>query len=340
MSTPGAQGAYTCPFCRMASEGASHTCPHCGAPVDVTLRVSDSGWLEQPPIRDMARIRFGHSTCQISGKYVPVAEMDLRDEDWVYFSHHSLLHTDTNVSLNNLPMKGGWKRLRAGLPLMMMFAKGPGHVAFSADLPGETLAVPLAPGRAIDVVEHSFLVATGNVEYQWENANVWFTTRDGDDVEWHYPVGQTMDRFTAAGSNGLLLLHAPGNTFIRDLGPDQRILVQPGALVWKDQSVAMFLHFEYPGGAYWYSSARWQAKTTWLALQGPGRIAVKSVFERPEHTGYVYQHSGATQMSWNSGASQGFQSGRGAAGQVAKGLIAGGLGGILGSAISSIFDDN
>ena len=102
----------------------------------------------------------------------------------------------------------------------------------------------------------------------------------------------------------------------------------------------MFLHFEYPGGAYWYSSARWQAKTTWLALQGPGRVAVKSVFERPEHTGYVYQHSGATQMSWNSGASQGFQSSRGSGGQVARGLLGGALGGILGSAISSILDDD
>jgi hypothetical protein len=100
----------------------------------------------------------------------------------------------------------------------------------------------------------------------------------------------------------------------------------------------MFLHFEYPGGAYWYSSARWQAKTTWLALQGPGRVAVKSVYERPEHTGYVYQHSGATQMSWNSGPTQGFGSPWG--GQVARGFIAGGLGGILGSAISSMFDDS
>ena len=42
----------------------------------------------------MARIRFSRSTCQISGTYVPVAEMGLHDEDWVYFSHHVLLHTD------------------------------------------------------------------------------------------------------------------------------------------------------------------------------------------------------------------------------------------------------
>jgi uncharacterized protein (AIM24 family) len=298
MSMPPADGAYTCPYCRMVSEGERGACPHCGAPVDVRLRVSDSGWIEQPPIRDMARIRFSRSTCQISGTYVPVADMGLHEDDWVYFSHHVLLHTDPRVRLDNLPMRGAWKRMRAGMPLIMMRAQGPGHIAFSADEPGETLAVPLRAGQAIDVVEHRFLVATGNVGYEWENSNVWFTTQDGDDTEWHYPVGRTMDRFTAAGGNGLLLLHGPGNTFIRDLAPGQRILVQPGGLIWKDQTVAMFLHVEYPRGAYWFSSARWQAKSIWLTLQGPGRVAVQSVFERPETVGAVKQTSGATTQHW------------------------------------------
>ena len=228
MSMPPAQGAYTCPYCRMASGGGERTCPHCGAPVDVRLKVTESGWIEQPPIRDMARIRFSRSTCQISGAYVPVAEMGLHDDDWVYFSHHSLLHTDPQVRLDTLPMKGGWKRMRAGLPLIMMRAQGPGHIAFSADHPGETLALPLHPGQAVDVVEHRFLVATGNVGYDWHNARVWFTTGSGNDQETHYPVGQTMDTFVASGGPGLLLLHAPGNTFIRDLAPHQQILVQPG----------------------------------------------------------------------------------------------------------------
>ena len=274
MTMPPAQAAYTCPYCRMASDGGGGTCPACGAPIDVRLKVSDSGWVEQPPIRDLAHIRFGHSTCQVSGMYVPVAEMALHDEDWVYFSHHVLLHTDPNIRLGALPMKGGWQRMRAGMPLIMMRAQGPGHIAFSADAPGETLAVPLSAGRAIDVVEHRFLVATGNVAYQWQNSNIWFTTQDGDDEEWHYPLGKTIDQFAATGGNGLLLLHAPGNTFIRDLAPRQRILVQPSGLIWKDQSVRMFLHFEYPHGQYWFSSSRYQAKATWLTLEGPGRVAI------------------------------------------------------------------
>ena len=102
MSTPTA--TYTCPYCRIPSDGRGGTCPHCGAPVDVRERVSDSGWAEQPPIRDMARIHFSRSTCQIIGKYVPVAEMDLHDDDWVYFSHHVLLHTDPRVRLDTMRM--------------------------------------------------------------------------------------------------------------------------------------------------------------------------------------------------------------------------------------------
>ena len=81
MSTP--TSTYTCPYCRIPSDGSGGTCPHCGAPVDVRERVSDSGWAEQPPIRDMARIRFNRSTCQIIGKYVPVAEMSMHEDDWV-----------------------------------------------------------------------------------------------------------------------------------------------------------------------------------------------------------------------------------------------------------------
>jgi uncharacterized protein (AIM24 family) len=296
MTTPTA--TYTCPYCRIPSDGAGGTCPHCGAPVDVRERVSDSGWAEQPPIRDMARIHFSRSTCQIIGKYVPVAEMNLHDDDAVYFSHHVLLHTDPRVRLDTMRMASGWNRMLAGMPLIMMTAQGPGHIAFSADRPGETLAVPLQHNQAVDVVEHRFLVATSNVTYRWENSGIWFTTQNGNDQEYHYPLGMTMDRFWAQGGPGLLLLHAPGNTFIRDLGPRDRILIQPSGLIWKDPQVRMSLHFEYPHGAYWFSSARWQAKSVWLALEGPGRVAIQSVFERPEMVGQVINCCRSTTQVW------------------------------------------
>jgi uncharacterized protein (AIM24 family) len=298
MSIPEGTSHYTCPYCRMDSDGTANSCSSCGAPVDIRLKVSNSGWAKQPPIKDMARIRFNRSTCQISGTFVPVAEINLDGQDSVYFSHHVLLHTDEQVKLETMKMGGGWNRVLAGMPLIMMTASGPGHIAFSADHPGETLAIPLKQGQAVDVVEHRFLLATSNVNYQWERAGVWFTTQDGDEHEWHYPLGQMMDRFTAHDAHGLLLLHGPGNTFIRDLQPGQSILVQPNGLIYKDTTVRMHLHFEYPRGQYWFSSARWQAKSMWLRLQGPGRVAIQSVFEPPEMVGAVVNSSPATTHYW------------------------------------------
>jgi uncharacterized protein (AIM24 family) len=298
MAMPPTQGAYSCPYCRISSDTVDLTCPHCGAPVDVREHVSDSGWGEQPAIRDMARLHFSRSTCQISGKYVPVADFGLHEDDWVYFSHHVLLFMSPTVRTEALPMAGGWNRVLAGMPLVMMRAAGPGHIAFSHDDPGETIAVPLQANQMIDVAEHRFLVATGNVNYQWHQSNIWYNTQNGDDQETHYPMGMMLDRFTAQAGPGLLLLHSPGNVFIRDLAQGQSILVQPSALIYKDPSVQMQLHFEYPAGAYWFSSSRMQTKTAWLTLYGPGRVAVQSVFRRPEMVGYVVSSSGATQQRW------------------------------------------
>lgn len=296
-SMPGGN-AYTCPYCRMTSQGDGHTCPMCGAPIDIRLKISSSGWVKQPAIRDMARIRFNRSTCQISGMFVPAAEMKLDADDWVYFSHHSLLHADSQVRLEAIKMAGGWNRRLAGIPLIMMKAQGPGFIAFSANRPGETLAIPLQANQSVDVVEHRLLLATGNIGYQWNQSGVWFSTKSGDDTETHYPLGRFIDRFTAHNMPGLLLLHGPGNSFVRDLAPGQRILVQPGALIWKDPSVQMFLHFEYPRGRYWFSSARWQAKSIWLTLQGPGRIAIQSAFHHLHQVGSVYRSSNSTRQQW------------------------------------------
>jgi uncharacterized protein (AIM24 family) len=181
----------------------------------------------------------------------------------------------------------------------MMTAQGPGHIAFSADAPGETIAVPLQHNQAVDVVEHRFLVATGNVNYQWENSGIWFTTQSGDDQEYHYPLGRTMDRFWAQGGPGLLLLHAPGNTFIRDLRQGETLLVQPSSLLYRDVTVRVALHLEYPrntGLSFWRSS--WSYRTIWVRLWGPGRVAVQSVYQPPEDTEAIRRHSYATTHRW------------------------------------------
>jgi uncharacterized protein (AIM24 family) len=293
-----APGSYTCRYCRLPSDGTATACPHCGAPVDVTARVSDSGWQEQPAIRDMARIQFGRSTCQVEGTYVPSADFGLVGDDLIYFSHHTLLWTEPSVQLQAMPMAGGYNRMLAGMPLVMMQASGPGHVALSDDHPGEVIALPLAHGGSVIVREHRFLAATGSVSYAWEQSNVWYTTQHGDDEDVEYPLGQFVDRFTAEGGPGLLLLHSPGNTFIRDLGPGETICIQPTALLYADPSIRMWLHFEYPNAGPLTWGGTYSYRNVWLRLGGPGRVAMQSVFERPENNGYIRRHSPATQTQW------------------------------------------
>jgi uncharacterized protein (AIM24 family) len=258
--------------------------------VNVKLAVTDSGWTELPPIRDMAKIQFGQSFCQIEGKFVPVADFNLAPTDGVYFTHHLLLWKDDAVPITAMKLAKGWTRLFAGLPLIMTEAKGPGRIAFSKDKPGELIALPLEPGRSVDVREHVFMIATTTVQYDWFQTGIWFTTQNGKDTETHHPIGKYMDRFTAGDAPGLLLLHGAGNVFVRNLDPGQTILIKPTALLFKDPTVRMHLHFEHPGGT-WKSWRLWGNRYLWLRLEGPGRVAVQSNFEPIEDPGYNLQRT-------------------------------------------------
>ena len=266
MSMPPAQGAYACPYCRLASDGGSRTCPHCGAPVDVRLKVSDSGWMEQPPIRDMARIRFSRSTCQISGEYVPVAEMGLHDDDWVYFSHHVLLWKEPQVPMSALNTGGGMKRMLGGMPHILSVAHGPGRVAFSRDHAGEVVVLPLHPSMELDVREHAFLAGTHSLTYS-------FVRIKGLANVLHGGGGMYMDRFVTHQEPGLLLLHGYGNVFQKTLQPGEKIMVEPGGFLYKDSSVTM-------------NAVKQNVKTGLLGghsmylaeMTGPGRVGIQSMY--------------------------------------------------------------
>jgi uncharacterized protein (AIM24 family) len=304
-AVPHTGASQKCQWCGAvfdASSGASANCPKCGAALQArSATPSLSGWLELPPRKDMAKLQFGNSSCQIEGLYVPAAEMNLAPEDSVYFSHHVLLWMDPQVRISTMSMKGGWKRMFAGLPLIMTQAQGPGHIAFSKDEPGELIALPLQPGQAVDVREHMFLAATSNIQYDWFAIQVWYQVQNDKEVETFYPVGTLMDRFFAPASPGLLLLHAGGTVLVRTLAPGESILVKPTALVFKDPTVQMQLHLEHPNAGL-FSWGAWQARSIraiWLTLTGPGRVAIQSVFERMEQeNGNIVYTSYATTQYW------------------------------------------
>jgi uncharacterized protein (AIM24 family) len=269
-----AAAQYVCPYCRTASGGGAPSCPACGSPVDLALKTTPSGWIELPPARDMAHIQCGRSSVQIAGTVAAAAEFTLAQGDGVYFAHHELLWKEPGVTVTQRSLKGAWKRMLAGLPVHMLDAVGPGRIAFSRDAAGETLAIPLQAGTEVDVREHLFLVATHSVTYNWMQSGIWFQTGTGDERETHHPIGPLLDRFSAPAGPGLLLVHAHGNAFVRLLAPGEPLFVKPSALLYKDTSVAMWLHFSRPhgGGGRW----NWGERYMWLGLKGPGRVAIQS----------------------------------------------------------------
>ncbi|HZL38245.1 MAG TPA: AIM24 family protein [Tepidisphaeraceae bacterium] len=287
-----------CPWCAAAVGHDQLSCPACGASLTFTPRRDDSGWIELPPIKDMARLRVGSSTCQIEGSYVPVADFNLAHGDSVYFSSHMMLWRDVELVVQPLVLPQAINRWFSGLQVVISEAAGPGHIALSFDEPGEIIAVPLQPGQSIDVREHAFLAATHQVSYDWAPTGACFYTGSGEDQKPHFATGQYLDRFAAAEKPGLLLLHAGGNAFIRDLRDGEWLLVRPGSFLFKDLSVRMGMHMDLI-----QRTVGWQ-QFIWLQLVGPGRVAVQSAYPRVEGHESITGTSGPVPGAWE-GRSQG-----------------------------------
>lgn len=260
-----------CQWCHSQNPPDTTSCLVCGAPQDQRNRVSDSGWREAPRLRDMTEFRFSQSTCQVEGELVPVAELSLGPQDWVYFEHHIMLWKDELVPLTAMNTGGGFKRTLGGIPFVLTVAQGPGRVAFSRDAPGEMVVLPLHPNMELDVREHAFLVATGNIQYSFVQIKGLVNLLHGGN-------GMYMDRFVAAQQPGLLLLHGNGNVFERFLRPGEKIMVEPGAFLYKDSTVQMqAFQMNIKTGVL--------RRGMYLAeMTGPGRVGIQSM--------YVHHHSG------------------------------------------------
>jgi hypothetical protein len=228
-----------CRYCRHPAASESLSCPLCGAAVDI--RVTSSGWMEQPVIQSMTRIRCGNTRCQIAGTLTPMAEFDLAPDDWVYFAPHALLWADTATTLEVAPVpssydpaaRRGHDPRPADLPRSLLEGHGPGHIGVSENRAGELSAVPLAKGQSVHILENQFLCATGSVSYRYLRCPIHYRKYSrGGEHECEYPSGRYHYRFTASGGPGLLLLHAAGNVFVRDLTETESILVQSGSPVY------------------------------------------------------------------------------------------------------------
>jgi uncharacterized protein (AIM24 family) len=265
----------------------------CGAPLDVTYRVSDSGWAEAPRLRDMTEFRFSNSTCQIEGEIVPVAELALAEGDAVFFEHHVMLWKEPQVPMSMMNTGGGMKRLLGGMPFIVHVAQGPGRIALSRDAAGEVVVLPLHPSMEIDVREHAFLAATHSVTYS-------FVRIKGLANVLHGGSGMYMDRFVTQQWPGLLLLHGYGNVFQKTLQPGEKIMVEPGGFLYKDSSVTMnAVKLNVKAGLM---HSMYMAEMT-----GPGRVGIQSMYV---HHGSEPEATSATTQSkrggWGAVAGLGF----------------------------------
>ena len=205
---------------------------------------------------------------------------------------------------------------RAGLPIVMVQATGPGH---DRVLPrhGRRDHRPTGAGRrgrrrprAPPARRHA------GVGYDWYDSGIWYSTsgRDPADTAPGPACSRwaSTDRATTTTRNAAtrplalpggpvprpvhrrrparaVLIAAGGNAFIRDLAEGETILVKPPALLFKDPTVAMQMHVEYPhaGMKFWRS---WGNRYLWLRLWGPGRVGLESPYDRRGSRHRLPQH--------------------------------------------------
>jgi uncharacterized protein (AIM24 family) len=224
-------------------------------------------------------LRVADMTITIDGELVPVVDIMLGNQLPIYFEHHILLWKHPGVQIGFKSLRGMAKRFFSGMQIFLTEAQGPGNIAFSRDSVGQIVALRLQPGQMVEVREHQFLVATGNVEYGFTYmksvANILFSR-----------TGLFIDQFTAQGSEGMVLLHGYGNVFEKMLGPGETLDVEPGAWLWKDPGVRMDVTSvagSQRGGGFLGAIGGLVAGASIVLnrFTGPGRVGIQSMSYHP-----------------------------------------------------------
>ncbi|MBX5456853.1 MAG: AIM24 family protein [Thermogemmatispora sp.] len=229
-------------------------------------------------------LQVADMSISIEGELVPVVDIMLGSQMPIYFEHHILLWKHPGVQIGFKSLKGAARRFFAGLQIFLTEAYGPGNIAFSRDSVGQIVALRLQPGQTVEVREHQFLVATGNIEYD-------FTFVQGISNILFSRTGFFIDRFTAVGSEGVLLLHGYGNVFEKMLAPGEALDIEPGAWLWKDPSVQMTVTTvagsQRVGGILGAIGGFVAgASITLNRFIGPGRVGIQSMtYHPPQYEG-------------------------------------------------------
>jgi uncharacterized protein (AIM24 family) len=224
-------------------------------------------------------LKVGDITITIEGELVPVVDVMLGNQLPIYFEHHILMWKHPGVQISFKSMKGMAKRMFAGLQVFLTEAQGPGNIAFSRDTVGQIVGLRLQPGQMVEVREHQFLIATGNVDYG-------FTFMKGAANILFSGTGLFIDQFTARGNEGMVLLHGYGNVFEETLAPGETLDVEPGAWLWKDPSVKMTtttVGGSQKGGGLMGAIGGLVGGSSFILnrFTGPGRLGLQSMSYHP-----------------------------------------------------------
>jgi uncharacterized protein (AIM24 family) len=205
-------------------------------------------------------------TYHIAGELVPVLHLELGRMP-VYFEHHILLWKDPTVQIGIKPLGGVFKRVIAGMPIVMVQAMGPGQIGFSRDGAGHVFGIHLHARQSIDVREHQWLAATDSLQFTFNRvkgfANMMFSG-----------TGIFIDTFTCVQPEGILWIHGYGNVFELTLGPGQQIDVEPGGWIYKDTTVQMETIVQSLSTGIFASGGQ----LVFNRFTGPGRLGVQSMY--------------------------------------------------------------
>jgi uncharacterized protein (AIM24 family) len=245
-------------------------------------------------------IHIADMTISIDGELVPVVDIMLGNQLPIYFEHHILLWKHPGVQIGFKSLRGMAKRFFAGLQIFISEAQGPGNISFSRDSVGQVVALRLQQGQTVEVREHQFLVATGNVDYNFTfvqgTANILFSR-----------TGLFIDQFTAMNGEGMVLLHGYGNVFEKVLAPGEAIDVEPGAWLWKDPSVQMqttTVSNSQRGGGILGAIGGLMAGASFTLNRfiGPGRVGIQSMSYHPPANEGAPQAGGQSNLGNGMGA--------------------------------------
>jgi uncharacterized protein (AIM24 family) len=226
--------------------------------------------MNTPPVPLPSVVREGAAPgvrYQIAGELVPILHLWLDGSVPIFFEHHVALWKDPAVDISLKSLKGGFKRVVAGMPIFMTEATGPGEIAFSRDGAGQLFPMHLQPGQTVEVREHQFLAATGNLDYGFRRlkgvANMLFGGS-----------GIFIDHFTATQHEGVVWLHGYGNVFEKTLEAGEQIDVEPGGWIYRDESVRMDVQvFGLRTGIFGGGG-----NMVWNRFSGPGRVGIQSMY--------------------------------------------------------------